>query len=192
MDNSIDMHVAGYHLTECIGTDRTGHIYLATVESDGKPLPRGSLVAIRLLFPQVSHLSGYAELHKQIVALAAKINHQNVCRVLEDGEDNGQQYVVTEYIHGMTLEDWMKDRLPLSSSQTIEILSQLCGALVAASNISSDGHKKDLVHRDLHPRNILLQTSVEDEDEARPSIHTRVKVLGYDVAKEAAGLSKVF
>ena len=59
MEEKVDLHVAGYHLTEPIGTGAMGRVFKATVEADGKPAPKGSMVAVKLLHPHLRSIEEF-------------------------------------------------------------------------------------------------------------------------------------
>lgn len=78
----------------------------------------------------------------------ARLRHRNVVTVHEVGEDNGQVFVVMEYLQGRTLDVWVREDQP--SAQTIVgVLLQCAHGLAAA-------HAAGLVHRDFKPTNVLL------------------------------------
>jgi formylglycine-generating enzyme len=191
MGDIVDLQAGGYHLTECIGTGGLGSVFRATVEAEGKPLPVGSTVAVRMLFPQLWTVDGFAKRFDLETALAAKLDHPNVCRVLEVVQDNGKRYVVMEYVEGSRLAEWRTDKRPLKPPQTIEIMSQVCQALDAASKISYADQNHCLVNRDIQPRNILIQSPDADLVEMPSPAEIHVKVLDFSFAKDLAGVSEV-
>ena len=201
MEERVDIHVAGYHLTEPIGTGGMGSVFKATVEVDGKPVPKGTTVAVKLLHPHLRSIQEFVRRFHREARLAAKIDHPNVVRVLDVGEEDRKHYIVMEHVEGMKLTDLMGDGQPLSPQQTIEIMNQVCEALKAAGHISDDAEPdrvRSLVHRDVKPDNIIIQpldrqqyqTMTQTGDKtALASI--RVKLLDFGLAKDVKALSTV-
>ncbi|KNZ69696.1 serine/threonine protein kinase [Thermincola ferriacetica] len=78
----------------------------------------------------------------------AKLNHENIVAVYDYYEDNGDYYLIMEYIDGITLEEYLHDKKP-GWQETYNIIEPVCAALEHA-------HANHVVHRDLKPANILL------------------------------------
>jgi serine/threonine protein kinase len=67
------------------------------------------------------------------------------------GELNGRQYLVTEFVDGGTLRDWMRDATR-DWRETLELLTGVADGLAAA-------HQAGILHRDIKPENILITRS---------------------------------
>ncbi len=79
---------------------------------------------------------------------ASSLNHPQILSVFEAGTENGQQYLITEYVDGFTLRDWIRRERP-SVRHIIEVLMGIADALACA-------HQAGIVHRDVKPENILI------------------------------------
>jgi len=81
---------------------------------------------------------------------AARIDHPNVIRVFDAGEEDktGEMYIVMEYLSGPSLEDLINGA-ELGLDKAAEIIGQIASGLDAA-------HAQGLVHRDIKPSNILF------------------------------------
>ncbi len=77
----------------------------------------------------------------------AKLSHPNIAKVLDFGSENGNLYLVSEYIPGVPLSERMTRPIPWQ--EAVEILLPVIDALAYA-------HSKGVIHRDLKPENILL------------------------------------
>jgi serine/threonine protein kinase len=82
--------------------------------------------------------------------LAAGLTHQNIAAIYELGHHNGKTYIAMQYIEGKTLEKFAGD---------IEIGVR---AIHQAAEALSFAHSKGVIHRDINPRNIM----VDDQDQA--------------------------
>ena len=79
----------------------------------------------------------------------AELNHPNIVAIRDIGEEDGQQFLVMEYVDGADLKKYIHDRAPLSNTEVVRIMEEVLSAMTLA-------HQKGIVHRDLKPQNILL------------------------------------
>lgn len=94
----------------------------------------------------------------------ALLNHPNVVTLHEFEQTEENFYLIMEYIEGITVEELLKRKSPLSISEAIAIGSQVCLALEYA-------HLNDVVHRDIKPANLMLLPD------------GRIKVMDFGIAK---------
>ncbi len=83
---------------------------------------------------------------------AGGLNHPHIVTVYDAGEDNGILYLAMEFIEGSTLEALIRQQRTIATSQTIDIIRQVCSGLDFA-------HAKGIIHRDVKPANIMLAGS---------------------------------
>lgn len=81
---------------------------------------------------------------------ASALNHPNIVEIYDVGEDNGQHYIVMEYIRGKTLKQLISQRGAMEKQEAISIMDQLISAIIEA-------HDKNIIHRDIKPQNILVK-----------------------------------
>ena len=146
-----------YRLIERIGAGGMGIVYRAHDEQLDrdvaiKVLPRGSLT------DEVAR----KRFRKEALALA-RLNHPNVATVHEFGSDDGVDFLVTEYIAGMTMDAKLAAGA-LPPSEVFRLGLQLAQGLSAA-------HQQGIVHRDLKPGNLRLTTD------------GRLKILDFGLAQ---------
>jgi len=92
----------------------------------------------------------------QEAKLAAKLSkHPNIVTTTDAGKDEGKPYVVMEYIKGSDLYAVVKDRGALSAKVAVDYTIQAAKGLSAA-------HKKNIIHRDVKPSNLMLE-DIDDE-----------------------------
>ncbi|HKP95493.1 MAG TPA: protein kinase [Fibrobacteria bacterium] len=106
------------------------------------------LVAIKVLFGTVLQ-QRFVERFQAEARSVAKMNHPNVIRIFEVGEQNGVHYLVMEYIQGMDLLAFLHEKKP-SFNEVVEIVNQVSEALAYC-------HRQGIIHRDLKPTNILMR-----------------------------------
>ncbi|MBG9982254.1 Stk1 family PASTA domain-containing Ser/Thr kinase [Aerococcaceae bacterium DSM 111020] len=80
---------------------------------------------------------------------ASQLLHHNIVEVYDVDEEDGQQYIVMEYVDGTDLKTFIREKSPISLELTVNIMSQILSAIDLA-------HRSNLIHRDIKPQNILL------------------------------------
>ncbi len=81
---------------------------------------------------------------------ASRLNHPNIVEIYDVGEDEGQHYIVMEYIQGKSLKELISQRGAMDQQEAIQIMDQLLCAIIEA-------HKNNIIHRDIKPQNILVK-----------------------------------
>ena len=80
---------------------------------------------------------------------ASSLSHPNIVEVYDVGDDNGQYFIVMEYIEGKNLKDLLKKRGKLTVAEVVDIMSQIADGLSVA-------HDSYIIHRDIKPQNIMI------------------------------------
>ena len=156
---SIGQVLGHYRILEQIGAGGMGVVYRA------QDLQLERNVALKVLPPGTLSDSGArVRFHKEALALA-RLNHPNIATVHEFGADNGLDFLVTEYIPGITLDKKLLAG-PLSEREAVNLAIQLAQGLEAA-------HEQGVIHRDLKPANLRLTSKGQ------------LKVLDFGLAKLA-------
>ncbi len=88
---------------------------------------------------------------QQEAETASSLNHPHIVTVFEAGTADGQQYLVTEFVDGGTLGDWVRREQP-TTRQIVEVLTGIADALATA-------HQASILHRDIKPGNVLMSKS---------------------------------
>ena len=132
-----------YRIESLVGEGGMGKVYKAY----DKELER--TVALKLVRPELASDPASMKRFKQELLLASRISHKNILRIHDLGDVDGNKFISMTYVEGEDLWDVIKreGRLPLD--RTVAIMKRLCSALEAA-------HGEGVVHRDLKPRNILI------------------------------------
>ena len=130
-----------YEIIEELGRGGMGAVYKA---QDTK-LDR--FVALKFLpSDQIATEENKARFIQEAKAASA-LNHPNVCTIHDIQEDDGQLFLVMEYIDGVTLRDNTQN---LTEKKILDIGTQVAEGLAAA-------HEKGIVHRDIKPENIMIR-----------------------------------
>jgi eukaryotic-like serine/threonine-protein kinase len=132
-----------YELEELVGTGGMSSVYRAL----DTLLERN--VALKILHPHYGDDEEYVERFRREARAVAQLSHPNIVTVIDRGEDDGQQYIVFEYIDGDSLKQLVDRDGPLPARRAVELSLQIADALAFA-------HHSGLVHRDVKPQNVLV------------------------------------
>jgi serine/threonine protein kinase len=133
--------VGTYRIDAQIGTGGMGIVFRA----HDKKLNR--TVAVKFLSNEVADPEARRRFQRE-AQTASALNHPNILTIYDAGEFGERQYVVTEFVDGGTLEDWMTAE-QRTWEQTAELLTGVADGLAVA-------HEAGIVHRDIKPANILV------------------------------------
>lgn len=132
-----------YRLLEHIGSGGMSSVYLA------EHALMKQLRAIKVLpRNRVNDSSYLARFHLEAQA-TAKLDHRNIVRAYDVAEENGQHYIVMEYVPGKDLQNLVKDHGVIS-------LDNACRYIIQAAEGLQHAHEAGLIHRDIKPANLLL------------------------------------
>ncbi len=136
--------VNNYRLVSILGHGGTGTVYLA----ERADRQYSAQVAVKIIDGATVHgdLGQRFRAERQILA---SLNHANIARLVDAGEtDDGQPYLIMEYVHGEPLDKYCDGRR-LDVRARLNLFLQICSAVQYA-------HQNLIVHRDLKPANILV------------------------------------
>jgi len=132
-----------YEILERLGAGGMGAVYKA------KDREVDRLVAVKVIRTELAGDSDILSRFKQELLLARKVTQKNVIRIFDLGRDSGLRFITMDYIDGQDLRTLLKSQGRLAIEASVEIVQQVCLALVAA-------HAEGVVHRDLKPQNIMI------------------------------------
>jgi serine/threonine protein kinase len=153
----IEKTIKHYKILEKLGEGGMGVVYKA----EDTKLDR--TVALKFLPARLTANETEKARFLQEAKAASAINHPNVCVIHDIQEHEDQQFIVMEYIEGVTLRQKLQ-KAPMALRDTIECAGQIAEALGAA-------HDKGIVHRDVKSDNIMITSSGQ------------VKVMDFGLAK---------
>ena len=133
-----------YHVIREIGRGGMANVYLAEdTYLDNRQ------VAIKILRSNFENDSlAIARFQREAYAMA-ELNHPNIVGISDVGDADDQQYIVMEYIDGLTLKQYINEHAPLANEEAIRIGDEILDAMALA-------HSSGIIHRDLKPQNILI------------------------------------
>lgn len=135
--------IGPYRIQRLIGRGGMGAVYLAEHERLGKAVALKVLPRLAAVDPE------YMARFEREVRAAGRLDHPNVVRATDAGDDRGVPYLVMELVDGIDLTKLLRTHGQLTVGDAAEIGRQAADALAHA-------HGKGIVHRDVKPSNLML------------------------------------
>ncbi len=135
-----------YEIIERIGSGGMSLVYKA------KHIKLNRFVTLKVM--REEHLTDdeFMERFKIEARAIASLSHPNIVNVYDVGNDENINYIVMEYIDGLTLKELINKRAPFGNDEILGVAIQITDALMHA-------HSNGIVHRDIKPQNILVTKS---------------------------------
>lgn len=107
-------------------------------------------VALKIMRPDLAQDASFVDRFRSEARSAASLSHPNVVAVFDQGEDDGDVFLVMELVQGKTLRQVIHDEAPLTPREALAILEPILQALRAA-------HAAGIIHRDVKPENVIIR-----------------------------------
>jgi len=144
MDKYIGKRLDGrYEIKEIIGVGGMAYVYKAYDNIDDR------VVAVKILKEEFLANEEFTRRFKNESKAIAILSHPNIVRVYDVSFGEKLQYIVMEYIDGITLKEYIDQKKVIPWKETVHFTVQVLRALQHA-------HDKGIIHRDIKPQNIML------------------------------------
>src|SRR5688500_3600465 len=141
---SVPRTIGRYEILGSIGSGGMGTLLRARDPKIG-----GRTVAIKLLKEGIDN----DEIRRRFLQeanAAGVLEHENIVRNCDVGEEDGNPFIAMEYIDGETLSMWIRRREPATVTRKLRLMEELCEGLAYA-------HSFNIVHRDVKPSNLIVE-----------------------------------
>ena len=152
-----------YHLLEPLGSGGMAQVYRA------RDLMLERFVAIKVLRPDFSSDPEFQVRFRQEARAAANLSHPNIVTVHDFGFDQGQLFLVMEYVPGTNLKTMVENLGKFNPDDALPLIVQACAGLGYA-------HRAGLVHCDVKPHNLMVMPD------------RRLKVTDFGIARAIASI----
>lgn len=144
MENYCGKRLDGrYEIQEIIGVGGMAVVYKAYDNIDDR------IVAVKILKEEFLAHDEFRRRFKNESKAIAVLSHPNIVKVYDVSFGDRLQYIVMEYIEGITLKEYIEQQKVIGWKETVHFVSQILKALQHA-------HDKGIIHRDVKPQNIML------------------------------------
>ena len=132
-----------YKIYDEVGAGGFATVYL------GRNMDTNEIVAIKVLGEQFTRDPRYVERFRREAGLAERLRHPNIVRILDHGVEGGMNFLVMEFVEGLTLDKMISRRGGLPVDEVLSYVEQACAGLQAA-------YEAGVVHRDIKPANLMI------------------------------------
>jgi len=161
-------HIGKYEVIDVIGTGGMGIVFRAHDPAIGRT------VAIKMLrqTDPTAATGLFDRFFSREMKSTGNLHHKNIVTVYDSGEQDGNPYLVMEYLEGDAVSKIIAERRPIPMVEKLDVVVQICDGLQYA-------HDRNIIHRDIKPANVILLAD------------GTAKIVDFGVARVAGGESTI-
>ena len=153
--------IGPYELLRRLGAGGMAEVWMSRRTSSGA----SKTVAVKLLASCHADKPDFRRMFEQEARLTMLLNHSNIVQVFDVGEDDGECYMVMEWVDGVNLSQLITHVREAGEFISLDlaayIVAELLRALSYAHGLIHDGIETEVIHRDVSPQNVMLSTAGE-------------------------------
>lgn len=136
--------IGRFQIQSLLGSGGMGTVYKAL------DLSSDETIALKILKTHGGDATHAIRRFKKEARILSAVQNQFVTRLIDAGIIDGRHYIAMEFVDGTNLKDWLRTRLPLDETTSLQLIADIASAL-------NDAHQQNIIHRDIKPENVLLQ-----------------------------------
>lgn len=144
-DPLVGRRLASYEVLARVARGGMGVVYRA------RHVYIDKIVALKVLDPALAGRNDLIERFRTEAQSLARVEHDNVVKVIDILEDKGVHFIVMDFAEGTNLRNLIKEKGPLPGEELLSVARQTAEALYAA-------HREGILHRDIKPENLILNS----------------------------------
>lgn len=148
-DPNINQVIGKYRIIEPLGRGGMAMVYKAVLD---ETLDFNKPVAMKLMNMELAEDADFRRRFNREVEVSTSLNHPNIVRMDDWGEDDGRLYLVMELVDGETFRGPMGEEQAMDPKEFLNLFDQVCRGLKYAHD------EKGIVHRDLKPANLMINS----------------------------------
>lgn len=141
-DTLVGQRLASYEILSRVARGGMGVVYRA------RHVYIDKIVAVKVLDPALAQRPDLIERFRTEAQSLARVEHENVVKVIDILEDKGVHFIVMDFAEGINLRNMVKETGPLTPTELLSVARQTAEALYAA-------HREGILHRDIKPENLI-------------------------------------
>ncbi|MBX3473662.1 MAG: protein kinase [Planctomycetes bacterium] len=142
LDPLVGQRLASYEILSRVARGGMGVVYRA------RHVYIDKIVAVKVLDPALAQRADLIERFRTEAQSLARVEHENVVKVIDILEDKGSHFIVMDFAEGANLRTIVKEQGPLPAADLLSVARQTAEALYAA-------HREGILHRDIKPENLI-------------------------------------
>jgi serine/threonine-protein kinase len=163
-------HIGKYEVIDVIGTGGMGIVFRAHDPAIGRTV---AIKMLRQSDPGATATTGnFDRFFSREMKSTGNLHHKNIVTVYDSGEQDGNPYLVMEYLEGDAVSRIIAERRPVPIVEKLDVVVQICDGLQYA-------HDRNIIHRDIKPANVILLGD------------GTAKIVDFGVARVAGGESTI-